>query len=89
MQRIDGIDMVRLSDHNHNAVADCDKIGTWHVQLSAIREANGEWLIAITDSVLDPLNIHSAIEAPCPRRVKELQKREKRDKLGAVPAQVT
>lgn len=71
MQGIDCIYTVGFSDHNHDAVADCDKSGTWHVQLSAIGQANGEWLKTITDSVLDPLNIHDAIEAACRRRVKE------------------
>jgi len=71
MQGIDGIHAVSLSDHNYDAVADCDKIGTWHVELSAIGEANSEWLKTITDSVLDPLNIHKAIEAACRCRVKE------------------
>ena len=78
MQGINGIHTVSLSDHNYDAIADCDKIRTWHVQLSAIGQANGEWLKTVADSVLDPLNIHNAIEAACRRRVKEVQNRENR-----------
>src|SRR5262245_8194302 len=75
MQGVDGIHSVSLTDHHYDAAADCDKIGTWHAQLSALGQANGEWLKTITDSVLDPLNIHNAIEAACRHRVKGGQSR--------------
>ena len=62
MQRVDGIDTVCLSNHNNDAVAYGDETRTRHIQLSAIGKMNREWFETITDFILDPLNVHTAIE---------------------------